>query len=759
MGRRVPLMYRTESNPATGRSYFRRMRTRTLRKRALAWPLASALAFNAVAHEGMWLPTLLKSIEGDLQAAGLKLSAEDIYSINRGSLKDAIVLFGGGCTAEVISTKGLILTNHHCGFSAITDHSTVENDRLKNGFWATTMADELRNAGLTATFVVRMEDVSDRILPKITAEVAGNEQARRDLVAQLGKAISEEATAGTHYKAVVRPFNYGNSYYLIVTETYRDVRLVGAPPSSIGKFGGDTDNWMWPRHNADFSLFRIYAGPDGKPADPADANVPLVPRHVLPISMDGVQEGDFAMIFGFPGQTQRYLTSYAVEYVQNTSDPARIAMRTASLGVIDAAMRSSDRLRLLYADKQAGISNAWKKWIGELRGIKELGTVERKRAYEAAYTEKANSVGKTEYAKALARLRATYGDYVPFATARDLFVELAYYGPDLLRFADEFKDLVEKQGSMKESELAEASTKRLAAAKGYFASQDTEVEKKVLKALLPVYRSRMPAHLLPPVLTEIDARYKGNADAWVDDLYARSLLTDEARFNKAFGKGSAKAWKKLAKDPGYRFARSVFSTFLDNVRPAHVQLSDRIENDMRTYVRGMMELYPEKTYWPDANSTLRLSYGKVEGSAPRDAVSYIHYTTLDGVIDKYIPGDAEFDLPQRLIDLNRAKDFGPYGANGGMPVCFTSSLHTTGGNSGSPVLNGRGELIGLNFDRSWESTMSDIQFDPAKCRNICVDARYILFIIDKFAGAGHLVEEMSLVKREAPHMIDLPIHR
>lgn len=735
------------------------MRTRTLILRALAWPLASALAFHAVAHEGMWLPTLLKSIEGDLQAAGLKLSAEDIYSINRGSLKDAIVLFGGGCTAEVISAQGLILTNHHCGFGAITDHSTVENDRLKSGFWAANKAEELRNPGLTATFVVRMEDVTERIVPFMTSAVEGNEQARRDLVAQLSKTIIDEAVAGTHYKAVVRPFNYGNSYYLIVTETFRDVRLVGAPPASIGKFGGDTDNWMWPRHNADFSLFRIYAGPDGKPADPTDANVPLVPRHVLPISIDGVQEGDFAMIFGFPGQTQRYLTSYAVEYVQEEQDPARIAMRTASLGVIDAAMASSDRLRLMYADKQAGISNAWKKWIGELRGIKELGTLERKRAYEQAYTEKATAVGRAEYAEALGRLRATYGDFAPFATARDLFVELAYYGPDLLRFADGFKEVVEKQDGMTEAELTEATAKRIVAGKAHFAAHDVEVDKRVLKALLPIYRERMPAHLLPNAVAEIDARHRGDADAWVDAIYAKSVLTDETRFNKAFSKGNPKAWKKLAKDPGYRVARSLFSHFLDQVRPAHAQLSDRIENDMRTYVRGMMEIYPEKTYWPDANSTLRLSYGKVEGSAPRDAVNYIHHTTLDGVIDKHIPGDAEFDLPQRLIDLNRAKDFGAYGANGAMPVCFTSSLHTTGGNSGSPVLNGRGELIGLNFDRSWESTMSDIQFDPAKCRNICVDARYILFIIDKFAGARHLVDEMTLVKREAPRMIDLPIHR
>ncbi|MBK6342213.1 MAG: S46 family peptidase [Flavobacteriales bacterium] len=736
------------------------MRASTIQAIAASLMFAFAGPFNARSHEGMWLPTLLKSIEGDLQSSGLKLSAEDIYSINRSSLKDAIVLFGGGCTAEVISGQGLILTNHHCGFSAITDHSTVENDRLKNGFWAATKADELRNPSLTATFVVRMEDVTERIVPFITSAVEGNEQARRDLVAQLSKTIIDEAVAGTHYKAVVRPFNYGNSYYLIVTETFRDVRLVGAPPASIGKYGGDTDNWMWPRHNADFSLFRIYAGPDGKPSDPSDANVPFAPRHVLPISLEGVKEGDFAMIFGFPGQTQRYLTSYAVEYVQEEQDPARIAMRTASLGVIDAAMASSDRLRLMYADKQAGISNAWKKWIGQRRGLKELRTLEVKRAYEEAYNTKAMELVKPEYAQALVTLKAAYGDYVPFAIARDLYVEMVFYGPELLRFADAFKDLIEQQEVLrKDGKIGAEATKLLQAAEAHFAAHDPQVEKRVMKALLPIYRQHMPAHLLPDALPAKDLSQKGHWYAWVDELYARSAFTDLERLRKALRKPSPGALKRLAKDPGYKLARSFQQAFLNKVKPAHAQLSDRIEGAMRTYVKGMMELYPEKNYWPDANSTLRLSYGKVEGSAPRDGVSFLHYTTLDGVVEKHIPGDAEFDLPQRLIDLYRAKDFGRYGVDGSMPVCFTSSLHTTGGNSGSPVLNGRGELIGLNFDRSWESTMSDIQFDPDKCRNICVDARYILFLIDKFAGAGHLVAEMNLVERDGPRTINLPIHR
>ncbi len=717
------------------------------------------MAFTVRAHEGMWLPTLLKGIEGDMQTAGLKLTAEDIYSINKGSLKDAIVLFGGGCTAEVIGSQGLILTNHHCGFGAITDHSTVENDLLRNGFWAKDLGQELRNPGLTATFVIRMEDVTDRIVPQL--EAGQTEAQRREAVTRLSAPIIMEATEGTHYAAVVRPFNYGNSYYLVITETFRDVRLVGAPPDGIGKFGGDTDNWMWPRHNADMSLFRIYTGPDGKPADPADANIPFKPRHVLPMSLAGPQQGEFAMIFGFPGNTQRYLSSFAVEYVMEKADPMRIAMRTASLGVIDAAMRSNDRTRLQYADKQAGISNAWKKWIGELRGLKELNTLQRKRDYETAYAAQAREKGQDHYAAVIDQLRTLYGEYIPYATARDLFVEMVYYGPDVLRFADGFQDLIDGHEKLRaEGKLAQAVSDRLSGAEGYFKNHDVAVDKAVFKALLPIYRKHIPAALAPAVLQEIDTKYKGSTDAWVDALYARSVFADELRLKAVLRNPSAKAMQKLAADPLYRVARSFFATFLDQVRPQHAAVGDRIETAMRTYVKGMMELYPEKTYWPDANSTLRLSYSQVEGSRPRDGVTYEPFTTLDGVIAKHVPGDPEFNVPQRLIDLHKAKDYGRYGVNGTLPVCFTSSLHTTGGNSGSPVLNGRGELIGLNFDRTWESTMSDIQFDPAKCRNICVDVRYILFLIDIYADADHLLKEMTIVEPPvAPHTIELPIHR
>ncbi len=712
-----------------------------------------------LAHEGMWLPTLLKSIEGDLQSAGLQLSAEDIYSINRSSLKDAIVLFGGGCTAEVIGREGLILTNHHCGFGAITDHSTVENDRLKNGYWAASKGEELRNPGLTATFIIRMEDVSERILPQL--DPAMSEAARRDVVSRLSETIAKEATEGTHYRAVVRPFNYGNSYYLIVSETFRDVRLVGAPPSSIGKFGGDTDNWMWPRHNADMSLFRIYAGPDNKPADPADANVPFTPRHVLPMSLEGPVEGEFAMIFGFPGNTQRYLTSYAVAYVLEKADPMRVEMRTASLEVIDAAMRSSDRTRLQYADKQAGISNAWKKWIGEMRGLKELNTLARKREQEKAFNERAASAGRNDLLTVLPELEQAYGDYIPYATARDLFVEMAYYGPEVLRFADGFKGLLLEHAQLVASGKLDAEREqRLAAADAYFQNYDVAVDKRVFKALLPIYRMHMPEALAPSFLQELDARYKGDADAWVEALYDRSVFTDAGRLRNAFSKSSKGVLTKLSKDPLFLVSQSIFGNFLQDVRPQHTVLGERIEGAMRRYVKGQMDMEPGRSFWPDANSTLRLSYGRVEGSSPRDGVTYGAFTTLEGVMEKYVPGDVEFDVPPRLLELYRTKDYGPYGINGTLPVCFTSSLHTTGGNSGSPVLNGRGELIGLNFDRTWESTMSDIQFDPEKCRNICVDVRYILFLIDRYAGASHLLDEMVLAPAPAPmQLIDLPLHR
>ncbi|MFZ1686559.1 MAG: S46 family peptidase [Flavobacteriales bacterium] len=734
------------------------MNIRTIPK-TLSLLLAVSNTMVAGAHEGMWLPTVLASVHDHMAAEGLKLSVDDIYSANHSSLKDAIVLFGGGCTAEVISDQGLILTNHHCGFSAIQEHSSLENDYLKNGFWAATMKDELMNPGLTATFIVRMEDVTRRIMA--TLQPGFSEAQRKEAVAKESATIGNEATEGGRYSGVVRSFNYGNQYILIVSETFRDVRLVGAPQGSIGNFGGDTDNWMWPRHTCDFSMFRIYTGPDGYPADPSPGNVPMHPRHVLPISMDGVKEGDFAMIFGFPGQTQRYLTSYAVDYVMNVGDPLKIRMRRASLAVIDEAMLASDRTRIQYADKQKGISNAYKKWIGEVRGLNELHALDVKRGQGSEYRKRAAEQSRTEFSAALDSLQAIYTTYPDLAEARDLYVEFFYVGPELFRFANAYGQIASEAGynALRTEGKLDAEVERLrAAAKAFHKDFDASVDKRILNAQFPIYRSNIDP-VLGPDMTAIDAKYKNDPGAWADDVYATSVFADPAKLDGLLANFTTSARKKLLKDPALKFAMELDGAFQMKVKPVLDGTNERIAMHMRTYVQGLIVLFPENNYWPDANSTLRLSYGKVEGSSPRDGMIYEPFTDLDGVLEKYKPGDPEFDLPQRMLDLHAAKDYAPYGSTSTMPVCFTSSLHTTGGNSGSPVLNGNGELIGINFDRTWESTMSDIQFDPAKCRNISADIRYVLFVIDKVCGAGHLVKEMKLVHHDPVPLIELPIHR
>ncbi|MCC6841047.1 MAG: S46 family peptidase [Flavobacteriales bacterium] len=716
----------------------------------LLQPLAS------LAHEGMWLPTLLKAIEGDMRTEGLQLTAEDIYSINHSSLKDAVVLFGGGCTAEVVSTQGLIFTNHHCGHSTIQRHSTLEHNYLRDGFVAATMAEELPSPGLTATFIVSMEDVTARMQQAFTA---GQDEAAREAAARaMAEAISGEAATGPGIHAVVRPFNYGNSWYLIVSRTFSDVRMVCAPPGGIGKFGGDTDNWMWPRHTGDFSVFRIYASPANEPADYQAGNVPFVPQHSLPIAVNGPQAGDFAMIFGFPGRTQRYLPSMGVAQVMDVIDPLRIEMRTASLKVIDAAMLGSEQAKLQYASKQSRISNGWKKWIGEVRGLQELDAIGAKRAQEAEFTKRC--AGNAEYAPVLGELDRLYREIAPYATSRELFSEFVYSGPEFLRFAQGFTKLIEQHAALKQAGKLNAEIEQLrSAAQGYFKDYIPEVDRKILQAQLPICHKYAQPGLDPAALTLLDKRH-ANWQAYADAVFNNSIFTDQARLFKALDRFSPKVAKGMAKDPAYVLVQACINSYSTAVRPRYNTLADSLERAMRLYTKGLMELFPEKTWWPDANSTLRLSYGQVEGTDPRDGLTYKPFTTLDGVIEKNDPSNPEFHVPQRLIDLYNTKDYGPYAADGTLPVCFLSSLHTTGGNSGSPVLNGKGELIGINFDRTWESTMSDILFDPVKCRNISMDVRYVLFILDKYFGAQRLLDEMQLVShKDVPRMIDLPVHR
>jgi len=708
-------------------------------KRIVLIALSVTFTLNiAVAKEGMWLPMLLKSLnEGDMQSMGLKLSAEDIYSVNQSSLKDAIISFGGFCTGEIISDQGLILTNHHCGYGQIQSHSSVENDYLTNGYWAMNHSQELTNPGLTTTFIIRMEDVTSDILDSIPSDLS--EKDRQAAIASRIKAKVAATTKDTHYEAYIRPFFYGNEYYMFVTETFKDIRLVGAPPSAIGKFGGDTDNWMWPRHTGDFSLFRIYANKDNMPAAYSEDNVPFKPRHFLPISMDGVKKGDFTMVYGFPGRTQEYLTSYAIKQIKEVINPAQIEVRDQALQIMDKHMKASDKVRIQYASKYASIANYWKKWIGENRGLEKANAIQLKEEREVAFTKA--TAGMEEYATVLSELEKRYEAIEEYALARSFFVEIPYRKMEMLGLANRFSSIVKKtEGGDEVSE--ETINKLKEQVKAHFKNFDLSTELAVSQTLVKEYKAQLDPKYVPESM-------KGKkADAvlnnYQDYVKKSNFLTEEKTLELLdnWGKGAA---KKVTKDPVYLLMSEFWDVYFNKVRPSYSVYSDEIDSLSKIYVRGLRNHVPG-TYYPDANSTLRLAYGQVDNYNPKDGVKYDFFTTGKGILEKYNPDNVDFDLPKDLVTLIENKDFGKYAdEDGTLHVCFTASNHTTGGNSGSPVINGNGELIGLNFDRNWEGTMSDINYDIEQCRNISVDIRYVLFVVDKFANAGHLVEEMKLV--------------
>ncbi len=695
---------------------------------------ASALT----AKEGMWLPMLLKSLnEGDMQSMGLKLSAEDIYSVNQSSLKDAIVSFGGFCTGEIISDQGLILTNHHCGYGQIQSHSSVENDYLTNGYWAMNHAQELTNPGLSVTFIVRMEDVTSEILNDLSPTL--KESERQAEIAKRIKAKVDSTTKDSSYGAYIRPFFYGNEYYMFVTETFKDIRLVGAPPSAIGKFGGDTDNWMWPRHTGDFSLFRIYADKDNQPADYSEDNVPFKPRHFLPISMDGVKKGDFTMVYGFPGRTQEYLTSYAIKQIKEVINPAQIEVRNQALKIMDLHMKASDKVRIQYASKYASIANYWKKWIGENRGLEKANAIQLKQDREAAFTKA--TAGMEEYKMVLPELEKRYLAIEDFALARSFFVEIPYRKMEMLRLANRFTSIVEDTSEVKELDTATIE-KLKEQAKAHFKNFDLSTEIEVSETLMKEYKKQLNSKYVPEILKG------GKADLFMKNyesaIKKSNFLTEEKvmALLDNWGKGTV---KKVKKDPVYQLMSQFWDIYFKEVRPNYSVLAAEIDSLSKIYVKGLRSYVPG-TYYPDANSTLRLAYGQIDNYKPKDGVTYDFFTSGKGILEKYDPENVDFDLPKRLVKLIEDKDFGQYAdEDGSLHVCFTASNHTTGGNSGSPVINGTGELIGLNFDRNWEGTMSDINYDISQCRNISVDIRYVLFVVDKFANAGHLVEEMKLI--------------
>ena len=679
----------------------------------------------ASADEGMWLPSLISQRIGDMQAKGFTLTAEDIYSINQACLKDAVVHFGGGCTGELISPEGLLITNHHCGYGQIQRHSSVEHDYLRDGFWAMTRAEELPNPGLSVSFLEYMEDVTDKVLKGYKDGMS--EEEREALVEKNSAKLVEEAVAeGKGLRASVEPLFYGNKYYMFVFRRYTDVRLVGAPPSSIGKFGGDTDNWMWPRHTGDFSIFRVYADKDNNPAAYSEDNVPYKPKKYFHIAAGGVKEGDFTFVYGFPGSTREYIMSEGVRYVSDVTNPAKIALRTMRLDVQKKYMDADQAVRIQYSSKNAGVSNAWKKWQGEMKGIVRLGTVARKQAFEASFMEWAEG---SEYEGIIPALDSLYKALEPYNYALDYYNESART-IELVQFASRAVKAAEG-GSDSALKAVEATFY-----KDYF----LPIDKESFVAVMNAYKDNVPVDFRPPYFDSTLAVYGGSIEKWADDLFSASVFADRAALEAM----DCAAVAALQDDPAVVFGREFTSWIGENIRPVVSRLNSEINLLNRDYVRGQMEFQPEKTFYPDANSTLRVAYGHIKGYSPSDGVYYMPFSTIEGIMEKDNPDIFDYNIPQRFRDIVASGDYGRWGHDGKVPVCFIATNHTSGGNSGSPVIDSKGRLIGINFDRVWEGTMSDIEFDPDFCRNISLDIRYVLFVIDMIGNADHLIDEMTI---------------
>lgn len=705
--------------------------------------LVLLLVIPAYAQQGgMWIPSLLKGMnEKEMKSLGMKMSASDIYDVNHSSLKDAVPQFNGGCTSEVISPNGLLLTNHHCGYGEIQAHSTVEHDYLTDGFWAMTLEDELPNPDLEVTFIVKIEDVTTQVLNG-TSTITDEEAKQKKIQENIAN-VTKNSPKESWQENRVRTFYEGNQYMLFVVESYTDVRLVGAPPSSIGKFGSDTDNWVWPRHTGDFSMFRIYADKNNRPAAYSKDNVPYKPKHYFPVSIGGIQEDDFTLVFGYPGRTTEYLPSVAVEQILSSLNPAKIEIRDEALKVTDSFMRRDPAIKIQYAAKYARIANYWKKWIGESQGLEKTNAVAAKKAYEKNFIQQANKTGKqNEYGNLFNDFEAKYNEIAPYALSRDYFLEVVLRNTELLTVGFRLYQLEQIYNMRGEQSFNDRKDNTLAALEGTYKDFNKNVDEKVFEKLIELYATKSPKQFLPSGL--INADYK----LLTKNIYGESKLTSYNGVKELLSGDAKEVIEKLNNDKGFQLVKAISDSFIANVNPKYEQINLEIEALQRTYMKGILELSPKDArIFPDANSTLRVTYGKVKGYSPRDAVYYEPVTYLDGVMEKYVPGDYEFDVPQKLIDLYNKKDFGQYGENGKMPVCFIGTNHTTGGNSGSPAIDAKGNLIGLNFDRVWEGTMSDIYYDPSICRNIMVDMRYVLFIIDKYAGCTRLIDEMEIVNK------------
>lgn len=687
---------------------------------------------------GMWIPSLLEGMnEDEMQLLGSKMTAKDIYNVNSSSLKDAIAQFGNGCTSEIISPNGLLLTNHHCGFGIIQSHSTVEHDYLKDGFWAMSYEEELPNEGASATFIKRIDDVTAQIFEGITSEM--DDVSKKKLINQNIQKATKSAQKEDWQDANVKSFFKGNQYLLFVTEKFTDVRLVGAPPTSIGKFGSDTDNWMWPRHTGDFSMFRVYADANNRPAEYSKDNVPYKADHFLPISLDGVEESDFTLVFGFPGRTNEYLPAVAVDQIVNVLNPAKIEVRENALKIIDSYMRKDQDIKIKYASKYASTANYWKKWIGENQGIHQTNAISKKKELEAEFSKIVAEKELAGYSTLLADFEKLYKEIESVSLARDYWIEVVYRNVEVLGVS--FNAYQLEQAFLKGGEqgFEKARGVVLERLKGTFKNYNPTVDQPVFEKLMVLYAEKMPKEYLPEGFENIDFKSVSN------EIYSGSKLTSLAGVEELL-KGSAdEVLAKLKEDKAYVFGKQLHTIFYEKMNPKFQELNMKIGAVQKEYMTALMEVFPNERFAPDANSTLRVNYGMVQGYSPKDGVYYTNKTYLKGVMGKYVPGDYEFDVPQKLQDLYEAKDYGQYAENGKMPVNYLSTNHMTGGNSGSPIIDAHGNMIGLAFDTTWEGTMSDLYFDAEIVRSISVDIRYVLFIIDKFAGAQNLIDEMTLV--------------
>jgi len=701
------------------------------------------LHVSSYADEGMWLPLFIERLNYvDMQKEGLHLTAEEIYSVNHSSLKDAIIMFGGGCTGEIVSPQGLIFTNHHCGYGSIQSHSTVEHDYLTDGFWAMRQEEELPTPGLTARFLVSIQDVTATVLGNVNDNMTESERSEK--IRKTCRDLEQKITKGSQLDARVSSFFNGNEYYLFVYEIYRDVRLVGAPPSSIGKFGADTDNWMWPRHTGDFSIFRVYSAKDGSPAEYSTNNIPLKPKHFLPVSIKGVKKGDFSMIMGYPGSTDRFATSYTIDWALKTHNPAIVKIRTSKLDILRKDMDADPAVRIKYASKYAGTANYWKFYIGQDKGLKKLAVADRKREIEDRFAEwiNADRDRNLAYRDALFSISKAYETINKYELATTYNSEAINRGCEIISFSRQLNALAKELVSDKpDQEVINKLKERLkSSSEQYFKNYNAPTDERMLAAMLSLYYNNVPRDQQPEYLSVIFKKYKGDFTMFSADVFSKTIFSDQSKLVSFIDNPNL---KKLLKDPVWPLQKA-FAENADKIDSLTKPANDLLVKGRRLFVRGLRQMEADKNFYPDANSTMRLTYGKVDDYSPQDAVDFDYVTTLDGIMQKEDPSNWEFVVPAKLKQLYHDKDYGRYGKNGKMVVGFITNNDITGGNSGSPVLNADGELIGLAFDGNWEAMSGNYAFEPDLQRTICVDVRYVLFIIDKYAGAQNLINELTI---------------